>query len=420
LIRDYFTGDGPFAEDPPEELAQRRIEGAYVAKVHQRVKQYIKQVSKELRFKYQWPRRHSFNARINDLLLLGLLVKTGEAAPEKVEPQQRGAGQLGSAGGFSKKLWVRLAPGADTRPEWADLMGYIDRYYMEKALAEGRPPPNIRPQRRELATALQPVGQVAEPVLRRPRRRAQVSEVTPEVLEVVRQFEERRVVLRRAAAALSISGVNATNFETVGRATGEFYTQVLRVYGTTPFPDLPEALEFLQNCVRNLQAETEMTQRRVQAVNFCRESARRVAEAISRPLEPPEAGPEAPEQAPRAAAPPRRVRRTRAAASTPAPAAEPVAPPVETLTGLTVVEEAHARLKDMRPNVKSGERALDKLETQGVEVGEAREKLEEYQAITRDDYEGGREGAEEYRNAREEAWTDFLDTLESTEPPEEE
>jgi hypothetical protein len=100
-------------------------------------------LSKTLRFKYQWPRRHSFNARINDLLTLGLLVKTGEAAPERVEPRERGAGRLGTAGGFSKKLWVRLAPQADTRPEWADLMGYIDRYYTEKALAEGRAPLNI-------------------------------------------------------------------------------------------------------------------------------------------------------------------------------------------------------------------------------------------------------------------------------------
>jgi hypothetical protein len=334
LIRDYFTGDGPFADDPPEELAQRRVEGAYVAQVHQRLKQYIKQLSKELHFKYQWPRRHSFNARINDLLLLGLLVKTGEAAPEKVEPQQRGAGQLGSVSrvdadgvikrGFSLKLWVRLAPGADTRPEWADLMGYIDRYYAAKALAEGRPPPNIRPQRRELATALQQVGQVgpavAEQVLRRPRRRAQVSVVTPEVLEVARQLEERRAVLRRAAAALSVSGTSANQFENVGRATGEFYTQVLRVYGTTPFPDLPEALEFLQNCGRNLKVETEMTQRRVQAVNFCRESARRVAEAISRPLEPPEEGPVVSEPAPAPGpARPRRARRAPAEAPAPAP-----------------------------------------------------------------------------------------------------
>ena len=53
-----------------------------------------------------------------------------------------------------------------------------------------------------------------------------------------------------------------------------------------------------------------------------------------------------------------------------------------------------------------------------MDVAEAREKLEEYQAITRDDYEGGAEGAEEYRDAREEAWTDFLEALESTEEPE--
>jgi hypothetical protein len=97
------------------------------------------------------------------------------------------------------------------------------------------------------------------------------------VLEVVRQLEERREVLRRAAAALSVSGINANDFENVGRATGEFHAQVLRVYGATPFPDLPEALELLHNCARNLQAETEMTQRRVQAVNFCRSSARLVA-----------------------------------------------------------------------------------------------------------------------------------------------
>ena len=179
LIRDYLVGQGPFAEDPPEELAQRRAEGAYVAQIHQRVKQYIRDLSKELHYKYQWPRRHSFNARINDLLLLGLLVKTGEAAPEKVEPQERGAGQLGSAGGFSLKLWVRMAPGADTRPEWADLIGYIDKHYAEKALAEGRPPPNIRPQRRALAIAVQQVAQVGPAVLRPSRRRAQVSETAP-------------------------------------------------------------------------------------------------------------------------------------------------------------------------------------------------------------------------------------------------
>jgi hypothetical protein len=233
LIRDYLTGQGPFAEDPADELAERLVAGAYVAEIHQRVKQHIRQLSKErqqssrnLRLKYheyQWPRRHSFNARINDLLLLGLLVKTGEAASEKVEPQERGAGQLGSAGGFSKKLWVRLAPGADTRPEWADLMGYIDRYYAAKALAEGRPPPNIRPQRRALAIAVQQVAQVGPAVLRPSRRRAQVSETAPEMLELVRQLEERRDLLKRTAETLEISGRTVDSFENLVRTVGEFY-----------------------------------------------------------------------------------------------------------------------------------------------------------------------------------------------------
>ena len=280
LIRDYLVGQGPFAEDPPEELAQRRAEGAYVAQIHQRVKQYIRDLSKELHYKYQWPRRHSFNARINDLLLLGLLVKTGEAAPEKVEPQERGAGQLGSAGGFSLKLWVRMAPGADTRPEWADLMGYIDKHYAEKALREGRPPPNIRPQRSALATALQPVGQAVQAVqavLRPQRRRAASTTLTPEVLAVVQQLEERRQVLVTAAETVSSRGRDAEVFERLGTAVLQFHDQVLRLHGTTPFPDLPEALELLQNCVGILQAETEKTQRRVQAINFCRNAARLVA-----------------------------------------------------------------------------------------------------------------------------------------------
>ena len=69
LIRDYLTGQGAFADDPPEELAQRLVEGAYVAQIHQRIKEYIKQYTRETRRTYQWPRRHSFHARINDCLL---------------------------------------------------------------------------------------------------------------------------------------------------------------------------------------------------------------------------------------------------------------------------------------------------------------------------------------------------------------
>jgi hypothetical protein len=56
LIRDYLTGQGAFADDPPEELAQRLVEGAYVAQIHQRIKQYVRQWSKEPHRQYQWLR----------------------------------------------------------------------------------------------------------------------------------------------------------------------------------------------------------------------------------------------------------------------------------------------------------------------------------------------------------------------------
>ena len=233
--------------------------------------------------------------------------------------------------------------------------------------------------------------------------------LTPEVLEAVRQLEERRQVLQRAAETLSQTGINANVFENAVAVVGRYHAQVLRVYARTPFPDLFEALELLQNCVVNLKAEPEMTQRRVQAVNFCRNGARLVAEALSRPLQPPE---ELPVVAPPTPAPARPGRTRRA----PAPAAAPT--PAPSPPEAAVVAEAYAQLKERRPNVATGERALDKLEAQGVDVAEAREKLEEYQAITRNDYERGAEGAEEYKEAREEAWTEFLDSLESTEEPE--
>jgi hypothetical protein len=317
LIRDYFTGDGPFAEDPPEELARRRSEGAYVAQVHQRLKQYIKQVSKELRFKYQWPRRHSFNARISDLLLLGLLVTTGEAAPGKVEPQERGAGQLGSASrvdadgvirrGFSKKLWVRVAPGADTRPEWADPLGYLIILKQQQdptsyqnirvaggvlsTVTEARPRRPRTPRRQRQAVGIQPrQEEVAE----------KSAEPSAEVPERLAELEQERQALLTSAETLSETGISPDAFERLGSQVRAFNTTATRVYGQTPFPDLAEALELLQNCIAGLREQRQLTQLRVQARDFCRAAARMVAEALAQPLlavVPPAAAPSAAHQA---------------------------------------------------------------------------------------------------------------------------
>lgn len=388
LIRDYLAGQGVFADDPPEELAQRRAEGAYVAQIHQRIKQYIR----ESHPKYQWPRRHSFHARINDLLMLGLLVETGR----REEPQQRGAGRLRAAAGFSQRVWVRLAPEAATRAEWADPLGYL-------VLLKQREDPssyqNIRTSEQLLAMMSPPVTQ---PVMqRRPAARPLAQPVTTvslpvtvtvppvtqpvgEAPERLTELEEERQALHEAAETLLLTGISPNAFARLVRHGREFNTRATRAYGRTPFPDLAQALDLLQSCVAGLAAEGQLSQQRAQALNFCRNAARLVAEAVSRPLV--------------------------------APAAPRPAPPA----GGDIVRQAFDRLVDSRPNSAFATRTLDRLEAAGVDVREARDALEEYTAITRSDYEGGSEGTEEYREAREEAWTAFLKALENTEEIEEE
>jgi hypothetical protein len=73
-------------------------------------------------------------------------------------------------------------------------------------------------------------------------------------------------VLQTAAETPSRTGINADVFGQLSEVVTQFHTQVLRLDSRTPFPDLPEALELLQNCVVNLTVERELTQRRVQAV----------------------------------------------------------------------------------------------------------------------------------------------------------
>lgn len=374
LIRDYFTGTGPFAEDPPEELAQRRAEGAYVAQVHQRIKQYIRESAP----KYQWPRRHSFQARINDLLMLGLLEETGR----REEPGHRGAGRLGIAKGFSERVWVRLAPEAAIRPEWADPLGYL---ILLKQHQDPSSYQNIRKSGRVLATGVPARAPVRVP--------ARVSVRAPELapglrvvpIESLTALEAQRQELHTAAQDVEVRGRDVRDFEGLRREVREFNATAIRVLGGRPFPDLADALQILQDCNAGLAAERQMTQQRVQALNNCRAGARLVAEALSRPLGIPAPGPSAPS-----------------------------AVSAET----TIVRQAWDRLVGSRPNSAFAERILDRLEAQGVDVAEARDQLEEYQAITRDDYEGGKEGSEEYREARQEAWDAFLEALESTEEPE--
>ena len=40
-------------------------------------------------------------------------------------PEGRGAGVLDTERGFQERLWLRLAPGAESRPEWGDPLGHF-------------------------------------------------------------------------------------------------------------------------------------------------------------------------------------------------------------------------------------------------------------------------------------------------------
>ena len=280
-----------------------------------------------------------------------------------VEPTgAREPGALDPALGFQQRTFVRLAPGAEDSPLWSNPMG-----------AGG-------------------AGQAA-PLLEAPAalpRRVPAREA-PEVLaqdlgpRVERLERERQALVQRLVAASETPG-RAEDFDVLHQAARRFLGGISAVYDRDQFPEAAEAMEQLANCIRLFEAERALTQRRVQALRNCQRWAGLLADSLGSALAIP--------------------RGDAAALQQPREVATPVA-------------NAYARLKEARPNVRSGERALAELEAQGVDVAEAREKLEEYQAITRDDYEGGAEGAEEYREAREEAWTDFLDTLEGTEEREE-
>ena len=56
LIRDYLSGQGVFPEDTPEERAARPTQGDYIARMHRRIKLYIRDTDPA----DQYPRYLSF------------------------------------------------------------------------------------------------------------------------------------------------------------------------------------------------------------------------------------------------------------------------------------------------------------------------------------------------------------------------
>lgn len=100
--------------------------------------------------------------------------------------------------------------------------------------------------------------------------------------------------------------------------------------------------------------------------------------------------------------------------TTPSKPPLPVPTPMEQPVTEPASELALIISKWQRAKVRSSPRAeadLDTLEEQGFDVAEAREALEDYGGVERSDYDS----AEEYGEARTEAWDAFTESLNSIE-----
>jgi hypothetical protein len=91
--------------------------------------------------------------------------------------------------------------------------------------------------------------------------------------------------------------------------------------------------------------------------------------------------------------------------------------PSKELTGKAAIEAAHSRMSGWEtPNSANAGKLLDDLEMRlGMDVSDARDALTSYQEVTKEEYPD----ADEYREAREEAWGAVLDAVEAVEPEEE-
>ena len=115
LVRSYLLGEATgFPGDTDEERSARKEQGDYIARMHQRVKGYIR----ETRPRYQYPRRHSFQALVSNIMRVGLLEETVVPEAGAEQPEYRGAGVLGTEKGFNVRTWVRVVPGKENDPLW--------------------------------------------------------------------------------------------------------------------------------------------------------------------------------------------------------------------------------------------------------------------------------------------------------------
>ena len=229
-------------------------EGDHVSSIHRVVKAMLRERAPA----YHWPRRHSFQALVGRLLWIGLLEKTGQ----REDPEGRGAGVLGTDRGWNQRVWVRLAPGAEDSPLWSNPMGAGGAGQAAPLLEAPAALPHRVPSREEVP----------------------VQDLAPRVERLER---ERLALVQRLVTASDPAGRTgrAEDFEVLHQAARRFLGGVGAVYDRDQFPEAPEAMEQLANCIRVFEQERALTQRRVQALRNCQTWAGLLAESFSTVLE---------------------------------------------------------------------------------------------------------------------------------------
>ncbi len=290
---DYATGrpDRPDDPDGPDEQAATRFaQGDYVSRMHKRIKWRIRQMDAERKKEkpygwrpYQYPRHHSFQSFLNNLVLLGLVEKTSRREP----------GVRATVPGFEERHWYRLTQGSADRPEWLDPMLYIAlRFYpgIRKGIVPGMTPPRRRPPSRVTRTG-------------EPKRRVMLTPPGPGQDQLT-ALQTRQQRLAQQAQLLQDSSqprvVQLPMFQRL-LADGRAFLRDLDAFDPQhPLIDLADALNTLEACGAALADQRAMTTERATALRSCQNAARLVGEALEPTLKMPKA---------RRAAPARRGRR---------------------------------------------------------------------------------------------------------------
>lgn len=238
LIREYLTGRG--------------TEGDYVSRIHQAVKLMLR----ERKPGYHWPRKHSFHALVGRLLWIGLLEKTDQ----REDPQGRGAGVRGTGRGWRQRRWVRLVPEKEDDPLWNNPMRASTGVPLI-GTPEAEPPPRRRP--------------------RVPAPEAPEEGADQELAARIERLNRDRQVLVQRLTTASETGARVEDFQVLHQAAERFLGNVRQVYAGEQFPDAPEAMKQLGNCILLFRQERGMTQRRVTALRNCQNWARLLAEALT-------------------------------------------------------------------------------------------------------------------------------------------